>query len=184
MKKPMLYLALAFAALYGMYSCTKENKVLSDQQLAKSSLSSLADSIPIDTIDTIPTDTIHDSIPLISNRLLVEPGVVDSFLWISVKTQELYNYYNVILGYFNLVNTGALTFGVKQPIGYTPLTTQYVHGQFFIPFNTKANGIYPFRINFKNVNYAGRIRVTDSGYRFNWQHDSSILLYPKFVRKS
>ncbi|MGE7773415.1 hypothetical protein ACQKLP_01765 [Chitinophaga sp. NPDC101104] len=188
MKKPMLYLALAFAALYGMYSCTKENKVLSDQQLAKSTLSSLADSIPIDTIDTIPTDTIptdtlHDSIPLITNRLVVQPQTSNSYLGIIVRTWETYNYDYVAFSHLNLINSGALTFGVTQPYGHLPHTTTYSPAQMFIAFHTTANGSYPFKINFKNVNYSGRIHVTDSGYRFNWHHDSTILVYPKFVHK-
>lgn len=189
MKKPILFLTLALSVMIAANSCTKESRMLSEENAANSVLSALRDSVPNDTIDTIPTDTIptdtlHDSIPLITNRLIVQPQISNSELGILVRTWETYNYSYVSFSHFNLVNYGgALTFGVTQPYGHLPQTTTYSPAQMFIAFHTTANGSYPFKIKFKNVNYAGRIHVTDSGYRFNWHHDSTILVYPKFVHK-
>lgn len=181
MKKSILFLTLAFGALYGMYSCTKENQVRLTDETA---LSKLRDSIPHDSTDTFPPiDTLHDTIQLASYRLNVQPHVTDSLLRLKVNTQESYFYYYQWLPFVQTGDFPTFKVQVLQPKGITPVTTVGSPAGFSVLYAKKlTRGTFPFEINFRTNNYTGQVYVTDSGYHFSWAHDSIIRINPKFVR--
>lgn len=181
MKKPALFLALAVCALYGMYACTKENQVLTQERL--STLSKLSDSIPNDTLDTIPQDTLRDTVLLTSYRLYVRPHAFDSILWLNVSTKELFNYTYLTLPWAPEGAGPSLKLHVGQPVGVTPLVAYSRPAEFSYKYVNNQHGTHPFRINFRSINYTGQLYVNDSAFVISWAHDSIITISPKFIAR-
>lgn len=181
MKKPVLFLALAFCALYGMYACSKDNQVLTEERL--STLSKLSDSIPNDTLDSIPQDTLRDTVYLASHRLRVRAHAFDTILMLTVATQEQYNYTYLSLPWAQTGIHPSLKLQVGQPVGITPLIAYSRPAEFSYKYSTNQNGTYPFQINFRSINYTGQLYVNDSAYVISWAHDSIIAVSPKFIYK-
>lgn len=171
---PMLLTGLLFAL-----ACHKESSLADGKLITRSSIH-----------DTIPNDTIRDTVPNIPDSVyqyikglkIVPFSIRDSSVELHIQTTNFYPTMQADLLITGSIDSSTLYIeptGINHsgPAAASTPAKRIMHAR---PYNP---GTYPLIVKLRGHTYTGSLTATSTQYTFNWTHDSIITIIPKVVNR-